>query len=339
MTSNISMQQMLEAGVHFGHQTRYWHPKMKPYIFGTRYKIHIINLDKTLPLMQDALNFISSLAAKKGKILFVGTKLAARDIMQSESTRCGMPCVSNRWLGGMLTNYKTLRQSIKRLKDLEELRDSPINDSLTKKESLLLSREICKLEKNLGGVRHMGGLPDAIFVVDIGHEKIAISEARKLKIPVIGVVDTNCDPAGIDYLIPGNDDAVKAIKFYVQHVADTIVTARQHIVAEIAAEEREDKKFVKRNAKPPMKKVVTAKAAGQENDVVLENASEEAKHEHDNAITENTGDELANAVAAKHKTVKVIKESVSVAKEQNVVKPVVTKKNTGGHSAAKSKKS
>jgi small subunit ribosomal protein S2 len=241
---NITMQQMLESGLHFGHQTRFWHPKMANYIFGVRHRIHIVNLDKTLPLLKSAINFVSSLAAKKGKILFVGTKPAAQDIIRAEAERCGMPYVSYRWPGGMLTNYKTLRQSIKRLKELEELRDSPISDKLTKKEALMLDREIERLDKSLGGVRHMGGLPDAMFVIDVGHERIAINEARKLKIPIIGVVDTNCSPDGIDYVIPGNDDAVKAIKFYAQHLADAIALARSNLSEEELAEEKEGKAAV-----------------------------------------------------------------------------------------------
>lgn len=240
----ITMQEMLEAGLHFGHQTRYWHPKMASYIFGVRHKIHIINLDKTLPLFQEALKFVRNVAAKKGKILFVGTKPAAQDVVRAEAERCGMPYVSYRWLGGMLTNYKTVRQSIKRLRELEELRNGPTADRLTKKEVLLLGREIARLEKSLGGVRKMGGLPDAVFVIDIGHEKIAISEARKLKIPVIGVVDSNCSPDGIDYLIPGNDDAVKSIKFYAQNIADEIMAARASLAEEggVAEEEAAAKK-------------------------------------------------------------------------------------------------
>lgn len=330
----ISMQHMLESGVHFGHQTRYWHPKMKPYIFGIRHKIHIINLDKTLPLFQDALNFISSLAAKKGKILFVGTKMSAQEIIRTEAERCGMPYVSCRWLGGMLTNYKTIRQSIKRLKELEELRDSPTHAGLTKKEALLLRREIDKLEKNLGGVRNMGGLPDAIFVVDIGHEKIAISEAKKLKIPVIGVVDTNCDPSEIDYLIPGNDDAVKAIRFYTQTVADTIATARQHIVEEEALEEKDVKKVVKKGYKPT-KKTVVSKGTGEEDVQSLEEDADEVIEQDQNEVQE---EDTAKPEMPKQKTVKVVKESVDVAKKKTAVKKVAEKKsNTKTTTTTKSK--
>ncbi|MDX1459945.1 MAG: 30S ribosomal protein S2, partial [Xanthomonadales bacterium] len=199
--ANVTMRQMLEAGVHFGHQTRYWNPQMAPFIFGARGKIHIINLEKTLPLLKDAMNFASSLAAKRGTILFVGTKRAASKAIREEAERCGMPFVSHRWLGGMLTNYRTIRQSIKRLKSLEAMREDGGFDHLVKKEVLQLTREQEKLEKSLGGIKNMKGLPDALFAVDVGHEDIAIKEAQKLGIPVIAVVDTNCSPDGIDYVI------------------------------------------------------------------------------------------------------------------------------------------
>ena len=224
--ANITMRQMLEAGVHFGHQTRYWNPKMAPYIFGERSKIHIINLEKTLPLFNEAMNFLSSLAAKRGSILFVGTKRAARDVVGEEATRCGMPYVNYRWLGGMLTNYKTVRQSIKRLKEIETMSQDGSMDRLSKKEALMLKREMEKLERSLGGIKDMNHLPDALFVVDVGHEKIAISEARKLGIPVVGVVDTNNSEVGIDYVIPGNDDAIRAIQLYVRGAADAVMDGK-----------------------------------------------------------------------------------------------------------------
>jgi small subunit ribosomal protein S2 len=223
---SVSMQAMLKAGVHFGHQTRYWNPKMGTYIYGSRNKIHIIDLGKTMPLFQDALNFIGSTAANKGKILFVGTKYAAQDIMQEEAERCKMPFVNRRWLGGMLTNYKTIRQSIKRLKELEAMFDSGKFGRLTKKEILGLEREKAKLLNSLGGIKNMGGIPDALFVVDVGHEQIAVREATRLGIPVIGVVDSNNDPEGISYVIPGNDDSTRAIRYYASCVADTILEAR-----------------------------------------------------------------------------------------------------------------
>lgn len=222
----LSMRQMLEAGVHFGHQTRYWNPKMAPFIFGHRNKIHIINLEKTLPLFEQALNFVGGLAAKRGKILFVGTKRAAQDIIKEQATRCGMPYVNHRWLGGMLTNYRTVRQSIKRLKELEAMSQDGTFNRLIKKEALELSRELVKLERSLGGIKEMGSLPDAIFVIDVGHEKIAIAEAKRLGIPVIGVVDTNHSPDDIDYLIPGNDDSSRAISLYTSAVADAILSGK-----------------------------------------------------------------------------------------------------------------
>jgi small subunit ribosomal protein S2 len=224
--ASVTMRQMLEAGVHFGHQTRYWNPKMAPFLFGDRNKIHIINLEKSLPLYNDAMNFVSKLASKKGKILFVGTKRQARDIISEEASRCGMPYVNHRWLGGMLTNYKTVKQSIKRLKDLEAMDGDGSLDRLTKKEALMRRREMEKLDRSLGGIKDMGGLPDALFVVDVGHEKIAITEARTLGIPVIAVVDSNCSPDNIDYVIPGNDDAIRAITLYVQGASNAILEGR-----------------------------------------------------------------------------------------------------------------
>ena len=226
----ISMRQMLEAGVHFGHQTRYWNPKMGPYIFGSRNKIHIVNLEKTLPLYKDAINFIGGVAAKRGKILFVGTKRAAQDIIREEAERCGMPYVDHRWLGGTLTNYKTVRQSIKRLKELEAMFESGKFGRLTKKEILNLDREKDKLLISLGGIKNMGGIPDALFVIDVGHEDIAVREARRLGIPVIGVVDSNNDPDDITYVIPGNDDSTRSIRFFAKTVADMIIDARGSVV-------------------------------------------------------------------------------------------------------------
>lgn len=222
----VNMQDMLKAGVHFGHQTRYWNPKMASYIYGSRNKIHIIDLGKTLPLFQDAINFVGGIAAKKGKVLFVGTKYAAQDIVRQEAERCKMPFVDRRWLGGMLTNYKTIRQSIKRLKELEAMFDSGKFGRLTKKEILNLEREKNKLLGNLGGIKNMGGIPDAMFVIDVGHEKIAVREANRLGIPVVGIVDSNNDPEGVSYVIPGNDDSTRAIRFYASSIADAILEAR-----------------------------------------------------------------------------------------------------------------
>lgn len=222
----LAIQDMLKAGVHFGHQTRYWNPKMASYIYGSRNKIHIIDLGKSLPLFQDALNYVSSVAANKGKILFVGTKYSAQEIIQQEAERCKMPYVNHRWLGGMLTNYKTIRQSIKRLKELDAMFESGKFGRLTKKEILGLTRERDKLMNSLGGIKNMGGIPDALFVIDVGHEKIAVREANRLGIPVIGVVDSNNDPDNITYVIPGNDDSTRAIRFYTKNIADVIIEAR-----------------------------------------------------------------------------------------------------------------
>nr|WP_240692478.1 30S ribosomal protein S2 [Alloalcanivorax gelatiniphagus] len=229
MTSmSVTMRDMLKAGVHFGHQTRYWNPKMKPYIFGARNKIHIINLESTLPLFNDAMAFLNKLAASNNKILFVGTKRAAQKAVREEAQRCGMPYVDHRWLGGMLTNWKTIRQSIKRYRDLEAQEQDGTLGKLTKKEALMRHREMEKLERSIGGIKDMGGLPDALFVVDVDHEDIAVQEARKLGIPVVAVVDTNSNPDDIDYVIPGNDDAIRAIHLYVQAAADTILEGREY---------------------------------------------------------------------------------------------------------------
>lgn len=224
--THVSMRQMLEAGVHFGHRTRFWNPKMESYIYGARDKVHIINLEKTLPLYKEALNYVGSLAAKRGKILFVGTKRAAQNIIKEQAIRCGMPYVNHRWLGGMLTNYRTIRATIKRYKELEAMEQDGTFNRITKKEALNLRREMEKLERAIGGVKDMGSLPDALFVIDVGYEDIAISEARKLGIPIVGIVDTNNSPDDIDYVIPGNDDAIRAIEFYVTGVADAILASR-----------------------------------------------------------------------------------------------------------------
>jgi small subunit ribosomal protein S2 len=226
MTTQVSMREMLQAGVHFGHQTRFWNPKMAPFIFGARNKIHIINLEHTVPAFNDALGFIQKLAANKNKILMVGTKRSASKIIKEEAARCGMPYVSSRWLGGMLTNYKTIRQSIKRLRDLEAQAQDGTFAKLTKKEALMRARDMEKLERSIGGIKDMAGLPDALFIIDVDHERIAIQEANKLGIPVIGVVDTNSNPDGVDYVIPGNDDAIRAVKLFANAVADAVLAGR-----------------------------------------------------------------------------------------------------------------
>jgi len=224
--ADVTMRQMLEAGVHFGHQTRYWNPKMAPYIFGERNKIHIINLEKSLPMARDAYAFVKTIVADGGKVLFVGTKRAARESIRTEAIRCGMPFVSHRWLGGMLTNYKTVRQSVKRLKVLEGMAEDGGFESLSKKEILGLTREQEKLERSLGGIKEMNSLPDILFIVDVDHEDIAVREARKLGIPVVAIVDTNCSPDGVEYVIPGNDDAMKAIGLYAVLIADAALDGK-----------------------------------------------------------------------------------------------------------------
>jgi small subunit ribosomal protein S2 len=224
--ASVSMRQMLEAGVHFGHQTRFWNPKMSEYIFGERNKIHIINLEKTQPLYAEAANFIKGVASDGGTVLFVGTKRSAREPIQKEAARAGMPFVNQRWLGGMLTNFKTVRQSIKRLADLTEMKANGSLDKRGKKEGTMLRREMDKLERSLGGIKDMESLPDVLFVVDVGHEKIAIHEANKLGIPVVAIVDTNCSPDGVDYVVPGNDDAMRAIHLYASGIADSVIEGR-----------------------------------------------------------------------------------------------------------------
>ena len=280
----VTMRQMLEAGVHFGHQARFWNPKMSPFIFGERNKIHIINLEKTLPNYQDAANYLGKVAATKGKgrILFVGTKRAARGLVKEHAQRCGMPYVDHRWLGGMLTNFQTVKGSIKRLKELETMTADGSFARLNKKEALMLTREMEKLDRSLGGIKDMNGVPDALFVIDVGHEKIAISEAKKLGRPVVGIVDTNNSPVGIDYIIPGNDDAMRAIKLYVEGIADAIIESRPQALEVVAGEDGfveldesgevvvEAKKVVKKKA--AKKKVVKKKVAKKEEAVTADDA-------------------------------------------------------------------
>ena len=237
---SVTMRQMLEAGVHFGHQTRYWNPKMAPYIFGARNKIHIINLEKSLPMYQDALKFVRQLSANKGQILFVGTKRQAREIVKEEARRAGAPYVDYRWLGGMLTNFKTVKASIKRLKDMDQMAADGTLEKLSKKEQLQFNREREKLERSLGGIKDMGGIPDALFVIDVGFHKIAVTEARTLGIPIVGVVDSNNSLDGIDYIIPGNDDSTRAIRLYARGVADAILEGRSQVINEMVSTTSED---------------------------------------------------------------------------------------------------
>ena len=270
MTS-VTMRQMLEAGVHFGHQTRYWNPKMSPYIFGERNKIHIINLEKTLPMFLDAATFLGNMAANRGTILFVGTKRSARDSVREEAIRCGMPYVNHRWLGGMLTNFNTVKKSIQRLHDLEQMLSGDGVARLNKKQILLLNRELIKLERSLGGIKNMPSLPDVMFVIDVGYEAIAIKEANKLGIPVVAVVDTNCKIDGVDYVIPGNDDAIRAIKLYSSHIADAISEGKESVrvmaggneddFVEVDESGKVTEKEVSAKAKPKQKVTVKKKVA------------------------------------------------------------------------------
>lgn len=257
--AKTSMKKMLEAGVHFGHRSRFWHPKMERYIYGTRNGVHIINLEKSLPLFNDVLNFASKTAAAGGSILFVGTKRAASDIMKEEAIRCSMPYVNHRWLGGMMTNYKTIKASIKRLKDLEFLAEENFAQ-FGKKEALMMTREMEKLERSLGGIKDLGGIPDVVFIIDIGHEKNAVKEAQKLGLPIIGIVDTNHNPEGIDYMVPGNDDSIRSIGFYAREVANAVLEAKASmpvketkkvVVKESATKKeavKEEKKFTEKKA-------------------------------------------------------------------------------------------
>ncbi|MEY3473563.1 MAG: ribosomal protein RpsB [Pseudomonadota bacterium] len=229
---SVSMREMLEAGVHFGHQTRFWNPKMAPFIYGHRNKIHIINLEKTQPLFEDAMKFIRQLASRRGTILLIGTKRQAREVVAQEARRCGMPFVDQRWLGGMLTNFKTVKGSLKKLKDMQATKEAG-TDAMIKKEALMFDRELAKLEKDIGGIQDMASLPDAIFVIDVGFHKIAVAEALKLGIPVIGVVDTNHSPDGVQYVIPGNDDSAKAVALYARAVADAVLEGKANATAEV----------------------------------------------------------------------------------------------------------
>jgi len=237
---SVTMREMLEAGVHFGHQTRYWNPRMAQYIFGHRNKIHIINLERTLALYQEALRFMRQLSANKGTVLFVATKRQARDVIREEALRCSMPFVDHRWLGGMLTNFKTVKQSIKRLKDMEQTKEEGGLERMSKKEALGIQRELDKLDRSLGGIKNMVGLPDAMFVIDVGYQRGAVAEAVKLGIPLIGVVDTNHSPEGIDYVIPGNDDSGRAIRLYARGAADAILEGRSQTLEEVVSATRDD---------------------------------------------------------------------------------------------------
>lgn len=297
--AKVSMRQMLEAGVHFGHQTRYWCPKMAPYIYGERNKIHIFNLESTLPMFEDSLNFLGKLASRQGRIMFVGTKRAARDAIQEAARSCNMPYVNRRWLGGMMTNFKTVRQSIKRLKEIEKMLADSADNRFSKKESLSLTRELEKLESSLGGIKDMERLPNALFVIDVGHEKIAIAEARKLGIPIVAVVDSNNTPGNVDYVIPGNDDAIRAIQLYVNSAAEAIQEGNA------AANMVNQDEFVEVDsdqsaAKPkPVAKKVTVKPASKITDepqaAAIEDAAEAAVAEEPEVAKTSTDEDQSNA--------------------------------------------
>ena len=344
--SNVTMREMLEAGVHFGHQTRFWNPKMAPFIFGERNKIHIINLEQTMPLCKDAVNYLGKVASKKGKVLFVGTKRAASESIKEEAMRCGMPFVNHRWLGGMLTNFRTVRASIKRLKELEDMAQSNSYEKINKKEILQLSREQEKLDKTLGGIKDMGGLPDVLFVVDVGYEDIAVLEASKLGIPVVGIVDTNNSPDNIDYIVPGNDDSMRAIKLYTKMVADAILVGKESIVVavndddEMIELDNEDAKIPgKASVKISTKKTARSSSEPTETDEAAEIPDVAEEVEHAEVVAENvvsevvTPDEVvaepevtpAEAVAPKKAPVKKAATKKAVAKKA-APKKAATKK-------------
>ena len=351
--ADVTMRQMLEAGVHFGHQTRYWNPKMAPFIFGERNKIHIINLEKSLPMAREAYAFVKNIVADGGSVLFVGTKRSARDAIRAQADRCEMPFVSHRWLGGMLTNYKTVRQSVKRLKDLEAMSEDGGFEALTKKEALGLSREQEKLERSLGGIKNMSSLPDVLFIVDVDHEDIAVREARKLHIPVVAVVDTNCSPDGVDYVIPGNDDAMKAIGLYATLMADAVLDGKTSL-PEVALGEDEfveldaegkPKRAAGRKKKPtrkPAKKATVkrkadvtkaAAAAKAADEVAAEPAAEEkltepeakdVQPEEPNAEEAAPAEEKAEAAPAEE--VKATKAKPEASEDKTEEKPAAKKK-------------
>jgi small subunit ribosomal protein S2 len=315
--AEVTMRQMLEAGVHFGHQTRYWNPKMAPYIFGERGKIHIINLEKTMPLFTEAMNYLGSMVANGGTVLFVGTKRSAQNSVRENAERCGMPYVNHRWLGGMLTNYKTVRASIKRLKDLEVMSEDGSFDKIGKKEALMLTRELEKLERSLGGIKNMRGIPDAMFVVDVGHEKIAISEARKLGIPVIGVVDTNNSLDGVDYVIPGNDDAIRAINLFVESAATAVDTGKLSVAHAVADSTDEFVELDDTDTARPVKKKASSAAAKKTVDKVTVK-----KPAPKQAVADEAGAEVADKARPVDKTEPAEKAEVAdKAKPVNKAEP------------------
>jgi len=313
--SNVTMREMLEAGVHFGHQARYWNPKMAPYLFGQRNKIHIINLEKSLPMYGEAVNFIGKLAARKGTILFVGTKRSAQNVIQEEALRCGMPFVNRRWLGGLLTNYKTVKKSINRMKGLEAKETDGTLEKMSKKDQLRHKREHEKLSRSLSGIRDMGGVPDALFVIDVGYESIAVSEAKKLVIPVIGVVDSNNNPSDIDYIIPGNDDAIRSIRLYAKGIADAILDSRAAI-AHMGAGQEDDFVELDESGEPIIleaaekfvsKKPVVKKKVSKKRTIKKKTAkTTSAKAEKTEAVDSTDGVKVTKKKLAKKKTKKKV---------------------------------
>ena len=332
--ARISMRQMLEAGVHFGHQTRYWCPRMAPYIFGERNKIHIFNLEHTVPLLEEASNFLSSLASRNGIVLFVGTKRAARDAVREAAQACGMPYVNRRWLGGMMTNFKTVRQSIARLKDLEQMFEDGSLNKLNKKERLERERERDRLERSLGGIKDMPRLPDALFVIDVGEEDIAVAEARKLGIPVVGIVDSNNSPAGVDYVIPGNDDALRAIQLYTQVIAEAVQSGKT-----VAAAAGGDDDFVELDesgqaaAPSGRKKTASAKATPPRTAAVAE---EHSGPEESVADEGDSGDAGAKESAAKKTGAKKEAAAKKTAAKKTAAKKTAAKKTAAKKKAAAS---
>ena len=334
--AKASMKKMLEAGVHFGHRSRFWHPKMEPFIYGTRNGVHIINLEKTLPQFNDVLNFASKTAAAGGSILFVGTKRAASNIIKEEAIRCGMPYVNHRWLGGMMTNYKTIKASIKRLKDLEFLAEENFSQ-FTKKEALIMTREQEKLERSLGGIKDLGSIPDVIFVVDIGHEKNAVREAHTLQLPIIGVVDTNHSPEGIDYVIAGNDDSIRAIGYYAREIANAILEAKASIVETKAAVKKsapateEKKPAAKTEAATEEKKPAAKTEAATEEKKPAAKTEAAAEEKKPAAKTEAAAEEkkpAAKKPAAKKPAAKKPAAKKPAAKKPAAKKPAAKKADT-----------
>ena len=319
--SKISLRDMLEAGVHFGHRTRFWSPKMRPYIFGERNKIHIINLEKTQPLFEEAANFLGSLAANGGTILFVGTKRQASKVIKEAATRCASPYVNHRWLGGMLTNFKTVKNSIARLKELDEMFESGEADKLIKKERLRLERERAKLERSLAGIKNMNSLPDALFVIDVNYENIAVAEANKLHIPVVAVVDTNCKPDGVDYIIPGNDDAIRAIRLYAENMADAIIEGR-HSVAPLPKTSSE---FIEMDEEEAQRLIEKAAAEAEASEAPVAAASAAEDQPAEEAVAEAPAEAAAETDPAK-KAVKKKAVKKKAVKKKAVKKKAVKKK-------------